>query len=271
MLPSGGKLFIGNASALVLGLETVLLAAIQRTLGPGQQGDAFEFACHYIAEKLLPPTIHAFRDSYISDTMTASTGDEVDLHLHGKGIDVVIEAKSYLPTKDPAAAAASYEQLLKANKQIERRVARLREGKWMRRKRVNHGEHVSGLIVALHDYTGQVWRPESMVESEVSPFAAMPLQSFAMALGCLRSPRDLADFLNIRAAIGALQISGGDELEILLGWMSGWRANTLPREPGAKVQVRPYSIQTDDLLNARWNGVDEWRQFLFRVSEAIHN
>ncbi len=266
----GSEVFIGNASALVFRLETVLMSAVQRVLGSEAQGDAFEFACHYIAESLLPPSVHVYRDSFVSDTLTASDGDEVDLHLHAKGMEVIIEAKSYIPTGSAESAAASYDQLLKANKQVERRVTRIRKGKWIRRKRAKNGDHVSGLVVSLHDYTGQTWRPESMLESGGETFVAMPLQAFAMSMGCMRAAEDLVQFLEVRSAIGRLSISGGDELETLLGWMSGWRPETLPHEAGARVQVRPRSIHTDELLGAQWGGPDGWREYLFRVSKAIH-
>lgn len=200
---------IGNAAALVLSLETVLMAAIKETLGARAQGDAFEFACAYVARHLTPPTIHVARDSFVADTITAKDGDEVDLNLHGRGLEVVVEAKSHLPAKDASAAANSFEELLKANKQILTRVSRLRSGGWIRRKRVSREDAVSGLVVTLHDYTSQVWVPESMVESGVDAFIAMPIHAFAMALGCMRSPAELGDFLSVRAAIGEARASGG--------------------------------------------------------------
>lgn len=109
-----------------------------------------------------------------------------------------------------------------------------------------------------------------MLESGGETFVAMPLQAFAMSMGCMRAAEDLVQFLEVRSAIGRLSISGGDELETLLGWMSGWRPETLPHEAGARVQVRPRSIHTDELLGAQWGGPDGWREYLFRVSKAIH-
>jgi hypothetical protein len=265
-----GVSMVGNASALVFGLEIVLVAGIQTTLGSEAQGDAFEFVTQYIADRLLPLSVYTARDSFVSDTMSGSTGDEIDLDIFGKALQVVVEAKSHLPAKDAAAAAASYEELLKANKQLLRRVGRLQEGKWIRRSRVSRSDFVGGLIVTLHDYTQQAWKPESMTESGSDAFHVLPIQAFAMALGCVESPTDFADFLKLRAAIGSRQVSGGDELEIILGWISGTRAADVPAEPGAKIQFRPYSIGTDSLLTAEWTNRNEWRRYLLAASRAIH-
>lgn len=270
LLQLDDQTLIGNVAAMVFDLDVVLISAIKETLGSNAQGDAFEFACGYIASRLLPPSIHVARDSFVSDTMTATTGDEVDLHLYGKGLHVIVEAKSHLPAKDASSAANSYDELLKANKQVERRVSRLRSGKWIRRTRTRQGDTVSGLVISLHDYTSQVWVPESMAESGVESFVAMPLHAFAMAAGCVRSPSELKDFLDVRFALGAASVSGGDELEVLLGWLSGWKPETIPQEPGSKVMVRPYAIDTDSLISAKWTGANAWREYLFEASSAIH-
>jgi len=265
-----GRVHVGNASALVFGLETVLIAGIQATLGSGAQGDAFEYATQYIADRLLPPSISTARDSYVSDTMTGSEGDEVDLDVFGKALEVIVETKSHLPAKDAASAAASYQELLKANRQIRRRVDRLLSGKWIRRSRVSRSDYVGGIIVSLHDYTNQAWKPESMVESGTDAFAVLPIQAFAMVLGCVESPAELSEYLKLRTAIGFRQVSGGDELEIVLGWLSGTRAEDIPDDAAAKVQFRPYSIDTDSLLAIEWADRSAWRRYLIRASRAIH-
>ncbi|WP_336641245.1 hypothetical protein [Microbacterium sp. USHLN272] len=265
-----GEIHVGNASALVFGLDVVLISAIKEIHGSDAQGDAFEYLCNHIAQELLPPDIHTFRDSFVSDSMTSPDGDEVDLHLRAKGIDVIIEAKSYLPAKDAASAAASYDQLLGANKQIRKRVSRLQSGCWIRRRRPEQGDHVSGLVAVLHGYSAQVWRPQAMVESGVPAFIAMPLQAFTIFLGCLRSADDLKSFMRLRNDMGAAGISGGDELEFLLGWMSGWTPESFPRVDGAIIQVRPYFIETHNQISASWEDVESWRQLLFEVSKPVH-
>jgi hypothetical protein len=265
-----GRTYIGNASALVMSRETLLIAAIQETLGSGAQGDAFEFACDFIARSLLPPTFGVTRDAYVSDTMSATAGDEVDLYLRGKGVHVIAEAKSHLPAKDASAAANSFAELSKANRQVKRRVNRIRDGKWIQRTRSKKGDHVSGFVVALHDYTGQVWKPESMIENGDGAFAAFPVHAFAAVLGAMITPSDLASFLSLRTRMGDLSMSGGDELETLLGWLSGWRSETLPDEPHSKVQVRPYSLETDDLVMAEWISAGVWREYLRERSTAVH-
>jgi hypothetical protein len=239
-------------------------------LGSQAQGDAFEFATKYIADELLPPSIHSTRDSYVSDTMTGSVGDEVDLDIYGKGLEVVVETKAHLPAKDAASAAAAYDELLKANKQVQKRVLRLKHGKWIRRSRVDRADYLGGLVVTLHDYSHQAWKPESMTESGEDAFDVLPIQAFAMALGCVRSPADFIDFLELRSAIGMRGVSGGDELEILLGWITGTRAVDVPSEPGPRIQFRPYAINVDSLLAVDWVGTKSWREYLVASSRAIH-
>lgn len=262
---------IGNATAFVFNLDLTLFSAIRSTLGSAAQGDAFEFVCAFICRRIGPRDAKIHRDSLVVDMKGMQKGDEVDVHIAGAHVDVVLECKSYLPARDSAAAANSFlNDLQAAHKQVDRRVTRLRGGAWIRERQGGSDNPADGFVVSLHDYSGEAWNVRALAEDGDVAFTALPVQSFAMVVGAMKSTSELREFLELRQALIDIAAMGGDELEYLLAWLDGWTPDSLPDGTGYVVQFRPYTMPMATLIQAEYTSRDAWRSLLESSRIPVH-
>ncbi len=271
LVSSDGGARVGNATAFVFSLDLTLFSAIRSTLGSDAQGEAFEFLCAFICRRIGPRDAKIHQDSLVVDKKGMLKGDEVDVHIAGAFVDIVLECKSYLPARDSAAAANSFlNDLQAAHKQVDRRVTRLRNGAWIRDRQGGSEDAAAGLVVSLHDYSGEAWNVRALAEDGDVAFTALPVQSFTMVIGAMKSTAELREFLKLRQALIDIEAMGGDELEYLLAWLDGWTPDSLPDATGKVVQFRPYTVPMSTLIEAEYINRNAWRSLLESSRYPVH-